>query len=252
MSVQITPRLCVDVEDPASIVRLAQQAGLEPIVRRLTFQHFERLARPVYLLVSADRVPGLDADELRRLRFQFGNGIRYAPVIVTDVKRAEMEAWRGAGAVPVQVGASEKGIRDALAEARDGAEHWVVSGIYIGPCRRRRIAFLKLHARRRDDRAMIKKDALRSEGPIEVGVPPATLLSRLRVASTCIAGAPVEQRTHFLDLARSFAAACRRYGLDDCVADAEALVDEARILAKDSLRDAEEASALILRLSNAA
>lgn len=238
-------RIYIDLADEEAATAAVKALHLSAVSRAIRTIDLERLARPAILVLEEGRRDGIEADHIARLRRDYVGGIRYSPLVVVCAHRDTFEDWRRAGAVPILAGAKRARFLAALKEAQEGSNHWVISTVYVGPCRRRHKAILALKRRRRADRPG-KRQAQPSQGQrISATAPPATLLSRLRVASVCIAGAPIEQREHFVNLARELSSALVRSDRPELLADAAALVDEARALARDMRRDSSKALALI-------
>jgi hypothetical protein len=241
----------IDLADEEAAVAAVKALHLAAISRQIRTIDLERLARPAILVLEEGRRDGMEAAQLARLRRDYVGGIRYSPVVAVCQDKTTIEDWRLAGASPILVGAKRARFLSALKAAIDGRNHWVVSTVYVGPCRRRHNALMSLKRRRRADRPGKRQLQPEQGARVTATAPAATLLSRLRVASVCISGAPIEQREHFVNLARELASAVARSDHPELLADATALVDEARALARDMRRDSGKALTLIETMSSA-
>jgi hypothetical protein len=241
----------IDVAEESEAVAAVKKLRLVATSRAICVRDLETMHKPAILILEESIHDGIEADHIGRMRRDYTGGIRHSLIVVL-ADRSNFAAWRQAGAHPVARNAKRGAISAALKEAIDGANHWIVSTVYVGPCRRRHKALVPMHRRRRADRP--GKRAAASAGNsnrVSVSAPPGTLISRLRVAAVCLSGAPIEQREHFINLSRELAASVSLAGRHDLGAEVSALIDEARAIARDQHRPSDRVVTLLEDLSRA-
>ena len=191
-----------------------------------------QLPKPAPLIVSGAIDETFGPGELQSLRRTHPGPVRFAPVIVVGAARGDVEDWLLAGALPVRGDPSPDKQLDMIEEALRESPPWVVSTVYIGPCRRRRRPLVLLNPRRATD---AKHAVARPRGGLggDEDISPA-LLPRLHRRMMCavvsIETAAVEQRRDFLDILADLESAARASGDQTLYGAVQRLRDAARKL----------------------
>lgn len=234
-----------------SVQAAARSLGAQVLARPFSAGDLERLKAPILVVFDDDGATGLTPDILQSLRRAHRGGVRYSPVVVFVTRRADMAAWRNAGAVAAPPGADKQAVRAAIQQAIEGQRGWVTSTSYVGPDRRRHRPMIAWHGRRQADKA--KPAAQRR--PERAGNIRVSSLDqvhrRLFLSATLLSGATIEARRAFRDLADETQASAQAHNRGDLSGIIAAIRREADAFVQNGQRDVGALERLIADLGAA-
>lgn len=232
----------------------ARAFGAQAHVRAFTRSDLERLKTPMLMVFDADRISELDPETLQLLRRTSRGGLRYSPAVVLCARKADIPAWRAAGAVAIAQNADRGAIKKAIQTALEGARTWVTSASYVGPCRRSHKAVLKWRNRRSADAdaaaAKVREKAKRA-GVVERVLSLDVIVRRLSLSATLLSGATIENRRAFRDLVGELQVSAQTQGRGDLARIIAGLRREAEEFVQHSQRDTSVVERLLEDLRNA-
>lgn len=203
-------RWVVDASLKGGVLAAVRARAPSALVRRISPLLLMQLPKPVPLILSGQAEEAFGPAELLSLRRTVNGPIRYAPALIIDAPRSEHQTWVNAGAIPVRGEHAPERQVDRLEEALQHQPPWVVSTVYIGPCRRQRRAMLSLHRRRVSDQTAPRRVVGSMSEFTPASLP--RLQRRIQCAVVAIDSAPEEQRRDFVDLVGELDAAARASG----------------------------------------
>lgn len=223
-------RWVVDAKLKGGVLTAIREHAPSALVRRMSPLLLLQLPKPVPLILSGTNDETFGPHELQTLRRTNGGAIRFAPAIVVGAARSDVDAWLAAGALPVRSEHSPAKQIEVIEEALHDSPPWVVSTVYIGPCRRRRRPMFLLQARRATDQKHVaRRSRIDHLGDVSPAMLP-RLHRRMMCAVVSIETAPVEQRRDFLEIITDLEAAARASGDAALYAPAQRLKTEAKRL----------------------
>jgi len=223
-------RWVADAKLKAGVLAAIRDRAPASLVRRISPLLLLQLPKPLPLILSGTNDETFGPAELQSLRRTNSGAIRFAPSIVVGAARGDVNDWLAAGALPVRHEHSPERQVDVIEEALRESPPWVVSTVYIGPCRRHRRPLVLLHARRAtDQKQAVKRMRADALGDISPAMLP-RLHRRMMCAVVSIDTAPVEQRRDFIDIVADLETAARASGDPGLYTPAQRLMAEARRL----------------------
>ncbi len=131
---------------------------------------------------------------LKKIRRSSDPKRRRAPVLVWAAGREDADAWRNAGAYVLTGRVNARGAAKALEAAARNLGPWIETTHYVGPCRRRRQAWLRNPVRRLADSSLMQQPDIAAVDDNSF----ATRMRQLRCGSFSLHDADRDRRAQFL------------------------------------------------------
>lgn len=225
-------RWVVDAKLKGGLLTAIRARAPSALVRRISPMLLLQLPKPAPLILSGTIDEEFGPGELQSLRRSNPGPVRFAPAVIVGAARGDVDDWLLAGALPIRSDPSPEKQLDMIEEALRECPPWVVSTVYVGPCRRRRRPLVLLNPRRATDKKTISprmKAGFGGEDEVSPALLP-RLHRRMMCAVVAIETAPVEQRRDFLDILADLESAARGSGDPALLASVQRLRDAARKL----------------------
>jgi hypothetical protein len=226
----LVTRWVVDAKLKSGLLAAIRARAPSALVRRVSPMLLLQLSKPAPLILSGAIDEDFGPGELLSLRRSNPGPVRFSPAVIVGAASGDVDDWLLAGGLPIRSDPTPEKQIDLIEEALRECPPWVVSTVYVGPCRRRRRPLVLLNPRRATDK---KKASPRKRGGYvgDDDISPA-LLPRLHRRMMCavvaIETAPVERRRDFLDILVDLENAARGSGDGELVASIQRLQDASR------------------------
>ncbi|MGE3142054.1 MAG: hypothetical protein AB7L65_01925 [Hyphomonadaceae bacterium] len=247
----MTKQFLVNTSRKEHVAAAARAFGAQCHARPFGAGELARLKTPALLIFDAARAEDLTPDRLQSLRRAHRSGVRYAPALVLCDTKAEIAAWRAAGAVAIARKSGRGAVKAAIQHAIEDMRAWVTSTSYVGPCRRRHKAILQWRSRRAADAAPPAARERAPDGPLRRLVSLDALHRRMAVSSTLLSGATIESRRAFRDLIAETQAAVIGHNRHDLTPLTQRLRAEAEAFLQNANKDGRAVEALVAEFGRA-